>query len=171
MDPVGLGQLEVTAALQEVADHPQLGRAVATQQGESGGPDRTVEPFEQLLGRGRQRDHRAPAVRVVGAADEEPSPDQSLDGFGGGRGAQRHRDWARNIRAAGHGELIRGRVRRPVLLSEIHDAATKRAVMTAFPRDVPGGVPFLVRLGLVERADPAQFAAASDRVAVFEIQE
>lgn len=79
-------------------------------------------------------------------------------------------DWARNIRAAGRGELARGRARRRVLLSEVDDLTTKRSVLSAFPREVPGGVPFFVRLGLVERADPAQFAAASDRVAVFEIR-
>jgi hypothetical protein len=31
-------------------------------------------------------------------------------------------------------------------------------------------VAFFVRLGLVERADPEQFAAVSDRVALFEIR-
>lgn len=79
-------------------------------------------------------------------------------------------DWARNIRAAGLGELARGRVRRPVVLIEVEDLETKRTVMAAFPHEVPGGVPFFVRLGLVERADPAQFAAASERVAVFEVR-
>jgi hypothetical protein len=42
-------------------------------------------------------------------------------------------------------------------------------VVRAFPTEVPHGVGFFVRLGLVERADPEQFAAAADRVAVFEI--
>jgi hypothetical protein len=32
-------------------------------------------------------------------------------------------------------------------------------------------VPFFVRLGLVERADPEQFAAIADRVAVFEVRD
>jgi hypothetical protein len=43
--------------------------------------------------------------------------------------------------------------------------------MRAFPREVPHGVAFFVRIGLVEGADPDQFAAVSDRVAVFEITE
>ena len=80
-------------------------------------------------------------------------------------------DWARNIRAAGRGELRRGRRVRPVLLPEVHDLATKRAVMRVFPRAARGGVSFYVRLGLVEKADPDQFAAIADRVAVFEIRE
>jgi deazaflavin-dependent oxidoreductase (nitroreductase family) len=80
-----------------------------------------------------------------------------------------HSDWARNIRAAGHGELARGRRRSAVTLTEVTDPAQRREVMRAFPREVPGGVPFFVRLGLVTRADPDEFEAAADRVAVFRI--
>jgi deazaflavin-dependent oxidoreductase (nitroreductase family) len=78
-------------------------------------------------------------------------------------------DWARNIRAAGRGELVRGRRRAPVTLTEITDPEVTRAVLRAFPREVPGGVPFYVRLGLVQRADPDQFEAVADRVAVFRL--
>ena len=80
-------------------------------------------------------------------------------------------DWARNIRAAGRGELRRGRSVRAVLLPEVHDLARKRDVMRAFPRAAAGGVSFYVRLGLVTEADPEQFAAIADRVAVFAIQD
>jgi deazaflavin-dependent oxidoreductase (nitroreductase family) len=76
-------------------------------------------------------------------------------------------DWARNIRAAGRGELADGRRRRAVQLTEITDPVESRAVLRAFPREVPSGVPFYVRLGLVDRADPDQFEAIADRVAVF----
>jgi deazaflavin-dependent oxidoreductase (nitroreductase family) len=76
-------------------------------------------------------------------------------------------DWARNIRAAGHGELAEGHRRTPVMLTEVTDPAEARAVLRAFPREVPAGVTFYVRLGLVERADPDQFEAIADRVAVF----
>ena len=78
-------------------------------------------------------------------------------------------DWARNIRAAGHGELTRGRRSSPVTLTEVTDPAIRRDVLRAFPREVPGGVPFFTRLGLVTKADPEQFAAVADRVAVFRI--
>ena len=78
-------------------------------------------------------------------------------------------DWARNIRAAGSGRLRQGRRVRRVLLSEVHDLDTKRTVLRAFPRKARGGVSFYVRLGLVDSADPEQFAAIADRVAVFEI--
>lgn len=76
-------------------------------------------------------------------------------------------DWARNARAAGRGELAKGRRSSPVTLTEVTDPAVRREVMREFPVKVPGGVPFFVRLGLVTKADPDEFAAAADRVAVF----
>jgi deazaflavin-dependent oxidoreductase (nitroreductase family) len=78
-------------------------------------------------------------------------------------------DWARNVRAAGHGELTSGRRRTPVTLTEVTDSDRRRTVMRAFPAEVPRGVSFFVRLGLVTKADPDEFEAAADRVAVFEI--
>ncbi len=76
-------------------------------------------------------------------------------------------DWARNARSAGRGELARGRRRRPVVLTEVHDPELRRAVMRAFPGQARGGVGFFVRLGLVRDGSPDEFAAAADRVAVF----
>jgi deazaflavin-dependent oxidoreductase (nitroreductase family) len=78
-------------------------------------------------------------------------------------------DWARNVRAAGRADLARGRRSHAVTLTEVTDPALRREIMRAFPREVPRGVPMFVRLGLVRRADPAQFAAIADRVAVFQI--
>jgi deazaflavin-dependent oxidoreductase (nitroreductase family) len=77
--------------------------------------------------------------------------------------------WTRNVRAAGHGSLARGRHEQAVRLVEVADPELKRKVMRAFPTEVHGGVPFFVRLGLVTGPDPDEFAAAADRVAVFEI--
>ncbi|GID54419.1 nitroreductase/quinone reductase family protein [Actinoplanes couchii] len=78
-------------------------------------------------------------------------------------------DWARNVRAAGRGVLAAGRKRSVVGLVEITDPGLKGAVMRAFPTEVPGGVAFFVKLGLVTAGDPGQFEAAAGRVAVFEI--
>ena len=78
-------------------------------------------------------------------------------------------DWARNARAAGRGELARGRRRQAVALREVTDPALRRTVVRAFPTEVPHGVEFFVRTGLVEGPAPEQFAAAADRVAVFEV--
>jgi deazaflavin-dependent oxidoreductase (nitroreductase family) len=78
-------------------------------------------------------------------------------------------DWARNARAAGHGELASRGHRRAVALIEVTDAGVRRAVVRAFPTEVPHGVPFFVQLGLVHGPDPDEFEAAADRVAVFEL--
>ncbi|GAA3336719.1 nitroreductase family deazaflavin-dependent oxidoreductase [Amorphoplanes nipponensis] len=79
-------------------------------------------------------------------------------------------DWARNIRAAGRGEVVEGRRRVPVTLTEVTDPAEARAALRAFPREVPAGVTFYQRLGLVDRADPDQFEALAGRVAVFRME-
>ncbi|HET6707757.1 nitroreductase/quinone reductase family protein [Amycolatopsis sp.] len=78
-------------------------------------------------------------------------------------------DWARNVRAAGRGELAYGRRKQAVTLTEVTEPDVRELVMRAFPREVPHGVPFFVRLGLVTGPDPDEFAAAADRVAAFRI--
>jgi hypothetical protein len=72
-------------------------------------------------------------------------------------------DWARNARASGRAVLSRGRRRQRVGMREVTDPALRRAVMTAFPIEMPHGVKFDVHIGLVSGPDPAEFAAASDR--------
>ncbi|MEV1128789.1 nitroreductase/quinone reductase family protein [Agromyces sp. NPDC049794] len=78
--------------------------------------------------------------------------------------------WAKNARAAGHGQLSKGRAHEDIDLIEVTNATTRKRVMKAFPTEVPHGVQFFIRIGLVKSADPADFAAASDKVAVFEIR-
>lgn len=80
-------------------------------------------------------------------------------------------DWARNARVAGTGVLAYGRRRRPVTLTEVTDPDLRRTVVRAFPTEVPHGVQFFVRLGLVRGTDPDEFAAIADEVAVFELRE
>jgi deazaflavin-dependent oxidoreductase (nitroreductase family) len=84
--------------------------------------------------------------------------------------ALRNGDWARNVRAAGRGELASGRKVSTVTITEVTDPARRLAVMRAFPVEVPRGVGFFVRLGLVTKGDPEEFAAIADDVAVFEIR-
>ncbi|RSD19293.1 nitroreductase/quinone reductase family protein [Amycolatopsis eburnea] len=79
-------------------------------------------------------------------------------------------DWARNVRAAGRGELAHGRRKQAVTLEEVTDPGVREQVMRAFPREVPHGVPMFVKLGLVDGADPDGFAAAAGRVAVFRLR-
>ena len=80
-------------------------------------------------------------------------------------------DWARNVRAAGTGVIAYGRHRRPVTLTEVFDPDLRRTVVRAFPTEVPHGVAFFVRLGLVKGGDPDEFAGVADRVAVFELRD
>jgi deazaflavin-dependent oxidoreductase (nitroreductase family) len=109
--------------------------------------------------------------RTTGKPRETPVTPFEVDGRWYVAAAVPEADWARNIRAAGRCELRRGRRTRPVLLSEVHDLATRRRAMRDFPRRARGGVSFYVRLGLVDGPDPEQFAAIADRVAVFEIRD
>ena len=78
-------------------------------------------------------------------------------------------DWARNVRAAGNGQLSRGRRRETVTLTEVTDRALKGQVMRAYPQEVPKGAPMFAYFGVVSSPDPEAFAAAASRVAVFEI--
>lgn len=78
-------------------------------------------------------------------------------------------DWACNARASGRGRLTNGRRTKPVILRELGDPDLRRAVMTAFPAAVPHGVRLFKALGLVNGADPDQFAAAADHVTAFEV--
>jgi deazaflavin-dependent oxidoreductase (nitroreductase family) len=92
---------------------------------------------------------------------------------GGGRyvvSALPDSDWARNVRAAGHAQLSRGRRREPVTLTEVTDSKLKEQVMRAYPREVPRGAPMFARAGITAGPDPDAFAAAAGHVAVFEIR-
>ncbi|MDN5749014.1 MAG: nitroreductase/quinone reductase family protein [Pseudonocardia sp.] len=102
--------------------------------------------------------------RSSGEPRTTPVSPLTLDGRHYAIAAIPQADWARNARAAGRGELSRGRRRTPVEIHEVQDPQVKRAVLGEFPTQVPGGVTFFVRLGLVERADPTRFPAAADGV-------
>ena len=107
--------------------------------------------------------------RTTGRPRTTPVTPISVDGRRYVIAALPQADWARNARAAGRGALTRGRRHEQIGLDEVLDPGRRRTVMRAFPEQAPGGVSFFVRLGLVEEADPDQFAAAADRVAVFEV--
>ncbi len=78
-------------------------------------------------------------------------------------------DWARNARAAGWGFLSRGRRQTKVALIEI-TAPESASIVGEFPRQIPAGVQFFVRTGLVDAPGrPDQFAAASERLALFRV--
>jgi hypothetical protein len=77
-------------------------------------------------------------------------------------------DWAHNARAAGIGTLSRGRKSRAVKIIglETDDA---RPVLRAFPNEVPVGVGFYKRSGLVRHGTPDEFEALAGRCPVFRL--
>lgn len=78
-------------------------------------------------------------------------------------------DWARNARAAGWGLLSRGRRTERVTLTEVIGPDEQRAVLRAFPTEVPHGVDFFVQAGVTPGPTPDDFAQAAGRCAIFMI--
>jgi deazaflavin-dependent oxidoreductase (nitroreductase family) len=75
-------------------------------------------------------------------------------------------DWAANARAAGTGTLSRGRKSREIKIVEL-DADESRPVLREFPAQVPVGVGFAKRSGLVRDGTPDEFEALAGQLAVF----
>ena len=75
-------------------------------------------------------------------------------------------DWAANARAAGTGTLSRGRRSQRVRIVEL-SAEQARPVLRAFPVEVPVGVAFSKRSGMVRDGTPSEFEALAGRIAVF----
>jgi hypothetical protein len=78
-------------------------------------------------------------------------------------------DWVENARTAGWGIPTCGRNEERVVLVEL-PPEERAPVLRAFPREVPHGVEFLVRLGIADSPDSEAFAAAAPRCAVFRIE-
>lgn len=80
-----------------------------------------------------------------------------------------HLQWVANAQAAGWGILGRGRNNERVTLIEIKPPESG-GIVREFPRQVPAGVQFFVRLGLVEKpAGPNEFEAAAERLTLFRL--
>lgn len=77
-------------------------------------------------------------------------------------------DWVRNVRAAGEVMLSRGRTRERVRMIEL-PAEDARPILRAFPTEVPTGVGFMKRAGLVTEGRPEEFEALAGRCAVFRL--
>jgi deazaflavin-dependent oxidoreductase (nitroreductase family) len=75
-------------------------------------------------------------------------------------------DWAANARAAGAGTLSRGRKSRRVKIVELTPEEA-RPVLRAFPVEVPIGVGFGKRSGLVREGTPDEFEALAGKCPVF----
>ncbi|MQY31358.1 nitroreductase family deazaflavin-dependent oxidoreductase [Nocardia aurantia] len=77
-------------------------------------------------------------------------------------------DWVKNVRAAGHGILTRGRHAQPVNLVELPEPE-RAPILRAFPAQNPRGAGAFVRNGLVESESPEDFAAAAARCPLFRV--
>ncbi|OBK14791.1 nitroreductase family deazaflavin-dependent oxidoreductase [Mycobacterium asiaticum] len=75
-------------------------------------------------------------------------------------------DWVRNVRAAGEVTLRRGRTAEAVRMVELSPEDAK-PVLRAFPDEVPTGVSFMKRAGLITEGRPEEFEALAGRCAVF----
>lgn len=75
-------------------------------------------------------------------------------------------DWVKNVRAAGEVTLTRGRTQERVRAVEM-SAQDARPLLRAFPTEVPTGVGFMKRSGLVKDGRPEEFEALAGRCAVF----
>jgi deazaflavin-dependent oxidoreductase (nitroreductase family) len=78
-------------------------------------------------------------------------------------------DWASNARAAGSGTLTRGRRSREVTIVELGPEEA-RPVLRAFATEVPVGVAFAKRSGLVRDGTADEFEALAGRLAVFRFE-
>jgi deazaflavin-dependent oxidoreductase (nitroreductase family) len=78
-------------------------------------------------------------------------------------------DWVANVRAAaGEATVARGRKVRRVKMVEL-SAEDARPLLRVFPEEVPTGVGFLKRAGLVDDGRPEEFEALAGRCAVFRL--
>jgi deazaflavin-dependent oxidoreductase (nitroreductase family) len=77
-------------------------------------------------------------------------------------------DWVANVRAARQATVARGRNVRRVRMVEL-SADDARPLLRVFPIEVPTGVGFMKRAGLVSEGRPEEFEALAGRCAVFRL--
>jgi len=108
------------------------------------------------------------AGRKSGREESTPVTPMTVDGkqyvVAGFPGA----DWVANARAAGHATVARGRTVRRVTMVEL-SADDARPLLRVFPTEVPTGVGFMKRAGLVTEGRPEEFEALAGRCAVFRL--
>jgi deazaflavin-dependent oxidoreductase (nitroreductase family) len=106
--------------------------------------------------------------RKSGAPRSTPVTPMTVDGaqyvVAGFPGA----DWVANARAAQEATIARGRRVHQVRMVEL-SPDDARPILRAFPTEVPTGVGFMKRSGLVTDGRPEEFEALAGRCAVFRL--
>lgn len=129
--------------------------------------------FIQMSGLGMGFGGESPVVLTVpgrksGRERSTPVTPMTVDGreyvVAGFPGA----DWVANVRAAGQARLARGRNVRRVNMVEL-SADDARPMLRAFPTEVPTGVGFMKRSGLVTEGTPGEFEALAGTCALFRL--
>ncbi len=147
------------------------------------GSDKSVRPpwwlkpankvFIQMSRLGMSFGGESPVVLTVkgrksGAPRSTPVTPMTVDGHqyvvAGFPGA----DWVANVRAAGEATIARGRHVQRVRMAEL-SADDARPILRLFPTEVPTGVGFMKRAGLVTEGRPEEFEALAGRCAVFRL--
>jgi deazaflavin-dependent oxidoreductase (nitroreductase family) len=104
--------------------------------------------------------------RKSGTLRSTPITPMTVDGkryvVGGFPGA----DWVQNVRAAGEVTLRRGRKQERVHMVELSPEDAK-PLLRAYPTEVPTGVGFMKRAGLVQEGRPEELEKLAGRCAVF----
>jgi len=127
--------------------------------------------FIQMSRLGMSFGGESPVVMTVrgrksGRDRSTPVTPMTVDGeryvVGGFPGA----DWVRNVRAAGEVTLTRGRKHERVRMVEL-SPDDARPILRAFPAEVPTGVGFMKRAGLITDGHPEEFEALAGLCAVF----
>lgn len=77
-------------------------------------------------------------------------------------------DWVANVRAAEQATVARGRHVQKVRMVEL-SPDDARPILRAFPTEVPTGVGFMKRAGLITDGRPEEFEALAGRCAVFRL--
>lgn len=78
-------------------------------------------------------------------------------------------DWVQNVRAAGQVTLRRGRKSERVRMVEL-SAEEAKPLLRVWPSQVPTGVGFMRRSGLVKDGRPEEFEALAGRCVVFRFE-
>ena len=106
--------------------------------------------------------------RTSGQPRTTPVTPLTVDGQRYVIGGFAHGDWVANARANGEAVLKHGRRTENVRLVELPEAE-RGAVMREFPTQVPRGVSFFLKTGVVDAPTPEAFEKGAPKAAVFRI--